>query len=81
MKEQPINPPDEPEDLRPQFASLNESEQEDIIETFHDEHHDDYIRYFDEALSQLPAGYDHFDLWLYIANCIVHNFPNQEWVI
>ncbi len=71
-----------PDDDRPQFACLPEAEQEDIIEEFHDKHPEDYRSYYEEAISQLPAGHDHFDLWSYIAACIInkHGEP-EDWTL
>ena len=79
IPEQPLDPPDYGDDDRPQFGELSEAEQEDIIETFHDEHPEDYLSYYEEAISQLAEGHDHFDLWEYIARCIVNKYGEQNW--
>lgn len=82
IPEQPLDPPEMPEDTRPQFGTLSEAEQEDIIEEFHDKHHEDYSSYYEEAISQLPENHDHFDLWAYIARCIVNKHGEQlEWTL
>lgn len=81
MKEQPLDPPDFGDDLRPQFGCLTEAEQEEIIEGFHNDHPEAYNSYYEEAISQLPDNHDHFDLWEYIAGCIYTANDEQEWVI
>lgn len=75
-----IHHPDfyKPDDDRPQFACLPQSQQLDIIAEFAEKHPEDYKSYVNEACSQLPAGSDVFDLWKYIAACIVNKHDEQE---
>lgn len=80
IPEQPLDPPEMPEDIRPQFGTFSEQDQYDIIWDFLDEH-PEHMNWINEARSQLLDCHQPEDVWNEIAKYIYAKYPDQEWCI